>query len=677
MTAATTHKRAGYMPALDAVKGLALMGVVTYHFNTEWLPGAYWTIDLFFVLSGFLITSLLLKEYQRNDRISLSGFWGRRFRRLMPAALLVLSAVAIWAYFVNDPIVNRQVRGDGLAALGYVLNIKYVITGSSYFEAFLSPSPFRHMWSLSLEEQWYALWPIAMWLILRRGGIAAAKRAVPWLLGLSVVAAVWMAYLVSGATDPSRVYYGSDTRSQALLVGAALGIWLHGRDLDTGIARRRLDVAGSIGAAICIWMIFTASDHDLGWYRGGFLLFSLAAAPWITAVAQPTPGFLHRIFDHQPFRWFGLLTYGIYLWHWPIDVAFKRLEIRGKLPISGVPLFLVQSAITVAVAAACYYGFEVPIRDGRWRLPRPRVLTVAAIGACAVMLVGFTIPRVDNSIRFSALHQDLPKSVAHNGSGGSGATVSGVTQVAPTTTQLDAVSPPSDHPAPDAPPPLAPGKDPSILWVGDSSAWVMAGVLKPPGATYYDGSAPGCGVDPAQIYLGKRLKDREPGCAAWKKRWGAHVGEHPDIIVVSQGFHSTFDQYVNGRRLVVGTPEWKQRYHDALQSGIDVLKPAHSRNVMLTFPCSQWRGTKTAGEEGDLARVEAVNEQIRIVASENPGWVSVVEWASFLCHDGQIVETIDGVDMRPDGAHLLASSAPIAFRWMMPRLLAVAQRPTA
>ena len=212
----------GLATAVGVLVAVALIAVITYHFNTEWLPGAYWSIDFFFVLSGFLITALLLKEFERKDRVDLVAFWGRRFRRLMPVALLVICAVAVWALLINDPLVSRQVRGDGLGAMTYVLNLKYVVTGSSYFESFLTPSPLRHMWSLSLEEQWYAVWPLALWAVLGRGGIRAAKRAVPVLLSLAAAGAILMAYLVHDAADPSRVYYGSDTRSQALFVGAAL-----------------------------------------------------------------------------------------------------------------------------------------------------------------------------------------------------------------------------------------------------------------------------------------------------------------------------------------------------------------------------------------------------------------------------------------------------------------------
>ncbi|MBK6669195.1 MAG: acyltransferase family protein [Actinobacteria bacterium] len=650
---------------------MALIAVITYHFNTEWLPGAYWSIDFFFVLSGFLITALLLKEFERKDRVDLVAFWGRRFRRLMPVALLVICAVAVWALLINDPLVSRQVRGDGLGAMTYVLNLKYVVTGSSYFESFLTPSPLRHMWSLSLEEQWYAVWPLALWAVLGRGGIRAAKRAVPVLLSLAAAGAILMAYLVHDAADPSRVYYGSDTRSQALFVGAALGIWAHHRAFDSGSARRRLDAAALVSGTLCVWMVFKTSDQDLTWYRGGFIAFSLLASPLILAVAQPTPGIVHKIVDHQPFRWLGQLTYGIYLWHWPIDVAFKRLEIRGKLPVSGFALFVFQTSIILIVSAVSFYLVERPIRDNRWPIPRPKLTTSVVFAVVIALLMGLTRPSVGSGISLSAVTPG-PKDVGQDGSpasvphGGD-----------PTLDLSESISKPAPQPAPDAPGPISVDKKPTILWVGDSTAWVMASMFQGPGIKALDGSMPGCGLDLAPMLLGNTLRERDVGCPNWQTRWAEHVSENPDLVVIAQGFHATFDVQVDGRRIVVGSPEWRARYHDQLQTGIDLVKAADARIAMLTYPCSEWRGTKTGGEEHERARAAAVNDEIRAVAAENPGWVSVVDWASFLCPKGTMVEEIEGVEMRPDGAHLLESSAPIAFRWLAPRLLEVARRPAA
>lgn len=638
------------MPAIDSVRTIALIVIMVYHFRTEWIPGAYFSIDLFFVLSGFLITSLLLKEHDTNNSVSLTGFWGRRIRRLLPAAATVIIAVAIWSRIIGDPIVSQQVRSDGIAAIFYSLNIKYVISGASYFESFLSPSPFRHMWTLSLEEQWYLIWPLAAWWLLKRGGVDAAKRAVPVLMALAVAAAVWMAIVVEGTSDPSRAYYGSDTRSQALLIGAASAIWAHGRHLDRGRNRRRLDVLGVVSALICTAMIVFATEKDLVWYRGGFFVFSFCGAIVIVNVAQRTPGILHRVLDHRPLRWLGRMSYGIYLWHWPVDVAFKRFEIRDELPISGPGLFLVQSLVALALAIASFKLIETPFRLGNFRIARPATLAFGSMALTLILLLGLTKPQ-------RAVDLDLAESSS--------------------SAPMDGLSLPALDREPEevTPGPRTISGDARILFVGDSSAWVMAGAIRPVGFDLLDGSLPGCGVDPAPIWVNGRVLERQGNCDQWHTRWTLGAALDPDVIVVSQGFHSTFDQQVDGRRVVVGSEEWKERYRAKLQSGIDALKGGGVRIVLLTYPCSIWRGTQTDGEEGDPIRVGLVNNVINEVAADNPGWVATIDWGNFMCPDGKFLEQLGGVEMRPDGTHLSTASAPIAFRWLMPLVMSAAQRP--
>lgn len=638
------------MPAIDSVRSIALVLTMVYHFRTDWLPGGYLGIDLFFVLSGFLITGLLLKEHVAHDSVSLTEFWGRRIRRLLPAAATVIIAVAIWSRIVGDPIVSQQVRGDGIAAIFYSLNIKYVITGVSYFESFLSPSPFRHMWSLSLEEQWYLVWPLCLWLLLKRGGVDAAKRAVPVVLALAVAAAVWMAIVAEGASDPSRAYFGSDTRSQGLLIGAASALWAHGRQLDRGRNRRRLDVLGVLSVLACATIIAFATEKDLVWYRGGFLVFSMCGAVVMVNVAQRTPGVLHRVFDHRPMRSLGRISYGVYLWHWPVDVAFKRFEIRDQLPISGLALFFVQSLVALVLAAVSFKLIETPFRHGDFRLARPAVLAAGSMALTLILLLGLTKPQREVDLKLEKASSSTP---------------------------MDGLSLPALDPDPEeaTPGPRTISGDARILFVGDSSAWVMARAIRPVGFEFLDGSLPGCGVDPAPIWVNSQVLERQGNCAQWRDVWALGAALDPDVIVVSQGFHSTFDQQVDGRRVVVGSEEWKERYRSKLQSGIDALKAGGVRIVLLTYPCSIWRGTKTDGEEGDPVRVGQVNNVINEVAADNPGWVATVDWGEFMCPGGKFLEQLGGTEMRPDGTHLSTASAPIASRWLMPLVMSAAQRP--
>ena len=217
-----------YRPGLDGLRALAVAAVILYHGQVSWAKGGFLGVDVFFVLSGFLITSLLLTEHEKTGRIGLTAFWSRRARRLLPALFLVLAAVALYAVVWAQPSELGTIRGDGLASLLYVSNWKFIYTGASYFQAFQSPSPLTHTWSLAIEEQWYLLWPLAVILMMRvfRGNRKTMTAAI---VGLALASATLMAVLFHPGSDPSRVYYGTDTRSQALLVGAALAALTAGR----------------------------------------------------------------------------------------------------------------------------------------------------------------------------------------------------------------------------------------------------------------------------------------------------------------------------------------------------------------------------------------------------------------------------------------------------------------
>ena len=204
---------------------MAVAAVLLYHGDISWARGGYLGVDAFFVLSGFLITSLLLAEWRGDGRIALSAFWARRARRLLPALFLVLAAVAAYGAVIAAPAELAHLRSDGLSALGYVANWGQIFSHQSYFESFAAPSPLRHTWSLAIEEQFYLVWPLLVAGVLRcrRGSIRSLGAVTGALLAAS---AVWMIVLYKPGVDPTRVYYGTDTRAQSLLMGALLAILL-------------------------------------------------------------------------------------------------------------------------------------------------------------------------------------------------------------------------------------------------------------------------------------------------------------------------------------------------------------------------------------------------------------------------------------------------------------------
>jgi peptidoglycan/LPS O-acetylase OafA/YrhL len=389
---ARTERALPFAPALDGLRAVAVVAVLLYHGGVDWMPGGFLGVDLFFCLSGYLITSLLLAERRGTGRIDLRAFWLRRARRLLPAAFLVI-AVSVAAAAILAPGDLAQTRGDALASLFYVDNWHQLLVGQSYFAAFERPSLLRHMWSLSIEEQFYLLWPLALGfgvagLGARRTGLAA--------LGLALLSALLMAVLFTSESDPSRVYYGTDTHAVGLLLGATLAfVWPLGRfePPRRPSALAVLDLTAGIALAALVLAMVTWHDYDALVYRGGIAAFSLTAVVLIATVVHPAGRAAHLL-GSAPLRWIGARSYGIYLWHWPV-MALTRPGIDVAWPL---PLLLVaQIGLTVALAAASYRWLEQPFRKGTAqrriralldaRAPRHRLAIVSGLTAAAAAAV--------------------------------------------------------------------------------------------------------------------------------------------------------------------------------------------------------------------------------------------------------------------------------------------------
>jgi peptidoglycan/LPS O-acetylase OafA/YrhL len=351
-----------YVPALDGVRAIAVAAVLLYHGGVTWFPGGFLGVDVFFVLSGYLITSLLLAQLRDSGHIQLGRFWLRRARRLLPAAFVVIFVcLVVAAVFLPDDV--ARVRGDALASIFYVNNWHQVFVDRSYFAAFERPSMLQHLWSLAVEEQFYLLWPLALGLCLSRLGRTATVRLT--LAGM-VASALAMALLFHRGEDPSRVYFGTDTHASGLLLGALMAFaWPLGR-LTGRLTRGAvivLDAAAAAAFAAVVLAMASWHDYDSQVYRGGLFAVSAASAVLIAAAAHPA-SHAGRVLGLAPLRWVGARSYGIYLWHWPV-MALTRPELdvdwgRGVL----VPL---QIAATVGLAAASYRWVEQPVRTGSAR----------------------------------------------------------------------------------------------------------------------------------------------------------------------------------------------------------------------------------------------------------------------------------------------------------------------
>jgi peptidoglycan/LPS O-acetylase OafA/YrhL len=390
--------RIRHLRPLDGLRGVAVLVVVLYHFSPGVAPGGFLGVDVFFVLSGFLITGLLVNEWERVKSISLPSFWARRARRLLPALLLVLAAIGVEAMFVAGHVDAQHISTDGLSAFSYVANWHFIASGQSYIQQFVqtAPSPVRHMWSLAIEEQFYLFWPLvvvavaALVTFVRRRGQSArllrmAVLATAVVLGLASF--IRMVTLYQPGGDPNRVYYGTDTRAWVLLLGAALGAATAGAPAISGPRlRRAVTIIGSLAGIGLVVAFVTVQASGQLLYEGGYGLLVVAMALALTAAVQPGPNPMRRLLETRALVGLGLISYGVYLWHWPIYVWLTPRSTG----VGGVELFALRSAATLGASLLSYYVVEQPIRQGRlpqWRGAPTGVVPMAMVTAVALLLL--------------------------------------------------------------------------------------------------------------------------------------------------------------------------------------------------------------------------------------------------------------------------------------------------
>ncbi len=394
------------MPGLDGLRAIAVGGVILYHLGFGWAPGGLLGVGVFFTLSGYLITDILLAQVASGG-IRFKSFWLARARRLLPALFLMLVVVTAWVTVIG-PHQPNAFREAALSAVAYVNNWWLIFHHVSYFARFEAPSPLNHLWSLSIEEQFYILWPFILLVGTRfipelPNTTGVRPRLALCALAMALVSAILMAVLYHPSLDPSRVYYGTDTRAMELLFGAALAMVWPSRRLQRRIqpqARTVVDAAGAVGLLAIIVMYWRTGEFSPFLYRGGFVLLSLATVLAVAAMAHPASR-LGPMIGNRPMRWVGERSYGIYLWHFPLIVLTSH---RGIANGQGLLKDVLQVAAILLIAELSWRYVENPIRHGalgrlwadwrrgRWRRePVPqRAWAVIGIGGAvaAVALAG-------------------------------------------------------------------------------------------------------------------------------------------------------------------------------------------------------------------------------------------------------------------------------------------------
>jgi peptidoglycan/LPS O-acetylase OafA/YrhL len=355
-----------YMPGLDGLRAIAVLAVIVFHLGFHWAPGGLLGVGIFFTLSGYLITDILLSQLASRGRIDLPRFWLARARRLLPALFVMLAIVTAWVT-IFGPAQPDQFRKAVLSSVFYVNNWEQIFANVSYFARFAPEGPLNHLWSLSVEEQFYIFWPFLLSLGIklvhdRPLSSGVRPRLALMAVVLAVVASIEMAILYHPSLDPSRIYYGTDTRAGGLLFGAALAMVWPSRRLSHRItpqARNMLDGLGVLGLVIIALMIWQVGEFSRFLYQGGFVVLSLATVMVLMPLTHPACR-LGRFVGTPPLRWVGVRSYAIYLWQTPVIV----LTGPGSKPPEGLLGKALQVAAIFAIAALSWQFVEEPIRHG-------------------------------------------------------------------------------------------------------------------------------------------------------------------------------------------------------------------------------------------------------------------------------------------------------------------------
>ena len=354
-------RRLRHIPALDGLRAIAVLAVIGYHLQWPLLGGGFLGVDLFFVLSGFLITSLLLAApTDRPLREQLAEFYLRRSRRLLPALTLLLIAISAWAAFIAIPEQIGNLRQQGLGTVFYVSNWVFMAEDATYFETFTDPLPLQHTWSLAIEEQFYLVWPVLLLILLLR----RVPRA--WLLigtAAMTLASAGFMWSVASSGGLNDAYLGTFSRVHELLIGALAAMLIsssrRGRHQYTSPSLVSTTIAAS-SIVIAMSMIWLSAD-GMTYYQGGSVLFSIVVATLIVVLVRHRPGG-GSFLGNPVIRWIGAISYGLYLWHWPVIVWLTP----ASTPFDGLALEIVRIIVMFAAASASYYLIERPIRRGGW-----------------------------------------------------------------------------------------------------------------------------------------------------------------------------------------------------------------------------------------------------------------------------------------------------------------------
>ncbi len=643
--------RFAYSPALDGVRGTAMVLFMAFHFGATWLPGAWVGINLFFVLSAFLITRLLACERAQFGSIDALAFYRRRARRLLPGLLLMLGALCVYGLTAAPAMVRRPMRGDILATLAYVQNWHLISLDDQYFESF-NPSYLRHAWTLAVEEQFYLFVPVVVLVLAALFRRRAMQSAV--LLIVGGLSAVWTAHIgVATMAAQAHAYYGTDTRAQALCIGAAVGLWAAPR--RDGRSPRQLSVPTLAvlgwGGLIAMGIAYLTIAPFTGWMfeRGGMYAFALASAALVVACADPDRSLLHRVMGWAPFAYLGRISYGLYLWHWPVHLWLDRAAPQGPAVLK----FVIGMVVTTSVAAASYRYLERPVIQGGLRA---------------------LIPHWSRRTRRSVVTASFAALVAGAVAVGSVPSAAAVNEAA-AARGIPLVSGQGPY--------EAHGTTTSVALIGDSVPYYLT--KRFPADVYSDLrltnlGVPGCDLmDLPMDFAGKGIQRNGPKCRGLKQDLTTRLRKHNvQVLVIFWGTlipvpHVT----VAGRHLTLDDPAYRKRVVSRLNAIRRHAREAGVRQVqVVTVPCRTKDPTKYGVDEQMIAGLpDDIIDELTDPKQTNAlltTWahrhdVPVLDLYGRLCSDG-FRPRIHGVKLYGDSIHFGVQSSPMIWTWLAPQI---------
>jgi peptidoglycan/LPS O-acetylase OafA/YrhL len=643
----------GYEPSLDGIRAFSVIAVMLYHANIAWLPGGFLGVEVFFVVSGFLITSLLIEERESTRRIDLKQFWIRRARRLLPALVVMLAATAVCvAFYATDSA--PDFRRDVLPSLGYFSNWWQIFAVDTPYFAASSLPVLRHLWSLAVEEQWYLIWPLlfvfvfgAKWMRPKISG------ALLLLCSGAIMFATALRFVQDDETRTNFLYLSTLTRSSGLLLGAAVAmLWRPWRknSLPSWWKSSLADALAVASIAVIGVLMATVHVADAQLYQGGLAVTTIASAVIIAVVMRPNGLFVKKFFSQELFVEIGRRSYGLYLWHWPIFVVAHARDSGNRLAVA--------LALTVIINEFVYQYVEIPTRQGalgNWLHNRqqlsamhrrlPVLITaavVASLGITGVKVVG--IEARDLSIDTSTANVifSVPTTVA---------SASSLPAASTTSTTIAKL----------------PRK---LVIVGDSQAHSLV-VNKPSGIektfVITNGSIDGCGIYDRGVGVGGtngNFRRNFANCVGFEKKWAkSATTARADVALVVIGAWEVLDLKINGFTFAVNTSPADTMFRTQMKRGIDALRSTGATVALLEVACMRPVDSKggpvpALPQRGDDTRTSHLNDLLSEIAAPEDDGVFFISGPKEWCSDPKISTSLS---YRWDGVHAYKPGAKLIF----------------